>query len=64
MKRKLVKCAPCDYSELIRSDIPGSSGVRHARLSFLRSSPFFSMKPPVPKSFSPSVSEPLIAKPT
>ena len=27
MKRKLVKCRPQVYSELIRSDIPGPSGV-------------------------------------
>ena len=40
MKWKLVKCAPRAYSELIRSDIPGSSGARPARLPFLRSSPF------------------------
>ena len=64
VKRKLVKCAPHAYSELIRSDIPGSSGVRLARLPFLRSSPLSVMKPHVPKSSSPSVSEPLIAKPT
>ena len=64
MKRKLVKCAPRAYSELIRSDIPGPSGARPARLSFLRSSPLSVMKPPVPKSSSPSISEHLIAKPT
>ena len=64
VKWKLVKCTPCAYSELIRSDIPGSSGARPARLPFLRSSPLSVMKPPVPKSSSPSVSEPLIAKPT
>ena len=45
-------------------DIPGSSGARSARLPFLRSSPFSVMKPPVPKSSPPSISEPLIAKPT
>ena len=64
MKRKLVKCALHAYSELIRSDIPGSSSARLAQLPFLRSSPLSVMKPPVPKSSSPSVSEPLIAKPT
>ena len=64
VKRKLVKCTPRAYSELIRSDIPGSSGARPAQLPFLGSSPLFVMKPPVPKSSSPSVSEPLIAKPT
>ena len=64
VKRKLVKCAQRAYSELIRSDIPGPSGARPARLPFLRSSPLSVMKPPVPKSSSPSVSEPLIVKPT
>ena len=64
MKRKLVKCAPCAYSELIRSDISGLSGTRPARLPFLRSSPLSVMKRPIPKSSSPSVSEPLTAKPT
>ena len=55
---------PRAYSELIRSDIPGSSGARPARLPFLRSSPLSVMKPLVSRSSSPSVSEPLIAKPT
>ena len=64
VKRKLVKCALRAYSELIRSDIPRSSGARPARLPFLRSSPLSVMKPTVPKSSSPSISEPLIAKPT
>ena len=64
MKRKLVKCAPRAYSELIRSDIPGSSGARPARLPFLRSSPLSVMKGPVPKSSSPSVLESLTVKPT
>ena len=64
MKWKLVKCAPRAYSELIRSDIPGSSGARLARLHFLRSSPLSVMKPPVPKSSSPSISEPLAEKST
>ena len=64
MKQKLVKCAPRAYSELIRSDIPGPSGARPARLPFLRSSPLSVMKPHVSRSSSPSVSEPLIAKPT
>ena len=62
MKRKLVKCASRAYSELIRSDIPGSSGTRPARLHFLRSSPLSVMKRPVPKSSSPSISEPLTVK--
>ena len=64
MKRKLVKCAPRAYSELIRSDIPGSFGARLARLHFLRFSPLSVMKPPVPKYSSPSVSKPLTTKPT
>ena len=52
------------YSELIRLDIPGSSSARPAQLPFLRSSPLSVMRPPVSRSSSPSVSEPLIAKPT
>ena len=64
MKQKLVKYALRAYFELIRSDIPGTSGARLARLPFLRSSPLSVMKPPVPKSSSPSDFEPLIAKPT
>ena len=64
VKRKLVKCAPHAYSELIRSDIPGPSGARPARLPFLRSSPLSVMRPLVSRSSSPSVSEPLIPKPT
>ena len=64
MKRKLVKCAPRAYSELVRSDIPGSSGARPARLHFLISSPLSVMKRPVPKSSSQFVSKPLTAKPT
>ena len=64
MKRKLIKCTPRAYSELIRSDIPEPSDTRPARLPFLRSSPLFFMKPLASKSSSPSVSEPLIARPT
>ena len=64
MKRKLVKCAQRAYSELIRLDIPGSSGARPARLSFLRSSLLSVMKHPIPKCSSPYVSETLTAKPT
>ena len=64
MKWKLVKCAPRAYSELIRLDIHGSSGARPTRLPFMRSSPLSIMKPPIPKSSSPSVSEPLTVKPT
>ena len=63
VKRKLVKCAPRAYFEIIRSDIPGPFGARPARLPFLRPSPLSVMKPSVSKSHSPPVSEPLIAKP-
>ena len=38
--------------------------MRSALLPFLRSSPFSIMKPPVSKSSLPSISEPLIPKPT
>ena len=64
MKRKLVKCAPRAYSELIRSDISGSSVARPAQLHFMRSSPLSVMKRPFPKSSSPSVLEPVTKKPT
>ena len=64
MKWKLVKCASRAYSELIRSDIPAPFCARPARFPFLRPSPISVMKPFVSKSPSPSVSEPLIAKPT
>ena len=39
VKRKLVKCAPRAYSELIRSDIPGSSGSKSSRPPALKPSP-------------------------
>ena len=39
VKRKLVKCAPRSYSELIGSDIPGSSGLKSSRPPALRPSP-------------------------
>ena len=67
VKRKLVKCAPRAYSELIRSDILGPSNARLARLPFLRPSPLFVMKPTLPlvsKSSSSSVLEPFTLKPT
>ena len=64
VKKKLVKCAPRAYFELSKSDIPGPSDARPAQLPFLRPSPLSIMKPPVSKSSSPSVSEPLIAKHT
>ena len=54
VKRKLAKCLPRAYSELIRSNIPGSSGSRSSRLATLRPSPPSVMKfshngPPVVK---------------
>ena len=39
VKWKLAKCLPCSYSELIRLDIPGSSGSRSSRPTTLRRSP-------------------------
>ena len=54
VKRKLAKCLMRAYFELIRSDIPGSSGSKSSRLSTLRPSPPSVMKfshdrPPVIK---------------
>ena len=54
MKQKLAKCLPHAYSELIKSDIPGSSGSKSSRPSTLRPSPPSVMKlsherPPVVK---------------
>ena len=54
IKRELAKCLPRTYSELIRSDIPGSSGSRSSRPTILRPSPPSVMKfshygPPVVK---------------
>ena len=54
VKRKLDKCLPRAYSELIRSDILGSSGSRSSRPATLRPSPPSVMKfshngPPVVK---------------
>ena len=54
IKQKLAKCLPHAYSELIRSDIPGSSGSRSSRPATLRPSPSSVMKfshdgPPVVK---------------
>ena len=56
VKLKLAKCLPRVYSELIWSDIPGSSGLRSSRPATLRPS-------------SPSVMKfshvgPSVAKPT
>ena len=44
IKRKLAKCLSRAYSELIRSDIPGSSGSRSSRSATLRPSPSSVMK--------------------
>ena len=54
IKRELAECLPRAYSELIRSDIPGSSGSRSIRPATLRPSPPSVMKfshdgPPVVK---------------
>ena len=54
VKWKLAKCLPRAYSELIKSDIPGSSGSRSSRPTTLRPSPPSVMKfshdgPPVVK---------------
>ena len=53
VKRKLVKCLPCAYSELIRSGIIGSFGSKSSHPT-LRPSPPSAMKfsferPPVVK---------------
>ena len=67
VKRRLVRCHPRTYSELIMSDIPGPSNAKYARLHVLRSSPPSVMKPSLPpgsKSYSSFALEPLIAKPT
>ena len=45
VKRQLAKCLPRVYSELIRSDIPGSSGVNPSR-------------PPASRPSLPSVMKP------
>ena len=45
VKRRLVRYHPRAYSELIRSDIPWSSGAKPARLPVLRSSRPSVMKP-------------------
>ena len=54
VKRKLVKCLPRAYSELIRSNITGSSGSKSSRPSTLRPSPpsvmkFSHERPPIVK---------------
>ena len=55
VKRKLAKCLLRAYFELIRSDIPGSSGSKSSRPSTLRPSPpsvmkFSHERPPVVKA--------------
>ena len=54
VKRKLAKCLPRAYSELIRSDIPGSLGSKSSRPSTLMPSPpsvmkFSHERPPIVK---------------
>ena len=54
IKRELAECLSCTYSELIKSDIPGSSSSRSSRSATLRPSPPSVMKfshdgPPVVK---------------
>ena len=44
VKRTLAKCLPRAYFELIRSDIPGSSGSRSSHPATLRPSPLSVMK--------------------
>ena len=67
VKRRLVRCHPRAYSELIRPDILRPSGAKPTRLPILRPSPPSVMKPSLPlilKSSSSFASEPLIVKPT
>ena len=59
VKWELAKCLPRAYSELIRSDIPGSSGSKSSRPSTLRPSPpsvmkFSHKRPPI---FKPTKGE-------
>ena len=56
VKRKLAKCRPRVYSELIRLDIPGPSSMSPSRAPTLRPSLPFVMKT--------SREGPLVAKPT
>ena len=56
VKRKLAKCLSRAYSELIRSDIPGSSDSKSSRPSTLRPSP--------PSVMKFSFERPPIVKPT
>ena len=56
VKRKLGKCHPRPYSDLIRSDIPDSSGVSPSCSPYLRS--------PLPLVMETSSEGPLAMKPT
>ena len=56
VKRKLAKCLPRAYSELIRSDIPRSFDSKSSRPSNLRPSP--------PSVMNFSYERPLVVKPT
>ena len=56
VKWKLAECPPRAYSELIRSDIPGSSGPKSSRPPTLRPSPPSVLKFPIER--------PPVVKPT
>ena len=56
VKQRLVKCLPRAYSELIRSDIPGPSGVKPSQPLSLRLS--------LPSVMKPSRDGPSTMKPT
>ena len=56
VKQKLAKCLSRAYSELIRSDIPGSSGLKSSRPSTLR--------PSTPSVMKFSHERPPVVKPT
>ena len=56
VERQLGKCRPRAYSDLIRSDIPGSSGVSPSCSSHSRSPP--------PHAMETSLGGPLVVKPT
>ena len=53
--QELAKCSSRNYSELIRSDIPGPSSLRSTRSTALRPSPPSAMKF---SSVGPSISKP------
>ena len=56
MKRQLGKCCPRAYSDLIRSNIPGSSGVGPSCSPYSRSPP--------PPTMETSLEGPPVVKPT